>query len=437
MGPWLMLPVLFGGVGLRDVGMALILDFVAVLLALAAGLLASTIPRDWLKAVILAELFALVLLLAMLRVHEGVLARAIRLGTPAPPAGAPVFAAPVFASSPNMLIEFHGHMGGVLQTTLLRLEFATDSSIQMSHQWFGGPTPSWTMRTHWQEIWTNLTVPGHQAWFRGVVWMVAEAGVLLFSALGLAAWCVRRSWRDPTPSARIQELKRTFYSPRFQVAVLRRKLSRSLSANPIGWLQHHSPAARLVKWGWCFFVLAVEIFFSLSVNDLYDAQAGLGLVLLLGLAFSATGSFRNEMETGAFELLLVTPLRERQIIFGRLRGLWNQFLPAIAIYGTGSIYLASGWASSSMARDAWLALAGTVAAFCVLPMIGLYFSVQRLNFFVAWVAASLVGLLPAPLARIFGLPLEIAFSVQLSLGLIAGILLERRLRSRGFLARLV
>ena len=94
-------------------------------------------------------------------------------------------------------------------------------------------------------------------------------------------------------------------------------LSRALTANPIGWLQHYSPSARMVKWAWCLFIILVEIYFSADPDDLYAAQAGLGLLLLLALTFSATGSFRGELETGAFELLLVTPLRERQIIAGR------------------------------------------------------------------------------------------------------------------------
>src|SRR5205807_2713264 len=149
--------------------------------------------------------------------------------------------------------------------------------------------------------------------------------------------------------------------------------------NPIGWLQHYSPSARLVKWAWCLFIIMVEIVFSRNYQDLYAAQTGLGLVLLLGLTFSATGSFRNELETGAFELLLVTPLRERQIIVGRLRGLWRQFLPAILVYGAGSIYLATGWHDQSRARDAWLGLARIMTGFCALPVIGLYFSLQRWN----------------------------------------------------------
>ncbi len=36
MAPWLMLPVLFGGVELSDIRMALLFDFASVLLAMAA-----------------------------------------------------------------------------------------------------------------------------------------------------------------------------------------------------------------------------------------------------------------------------------------------------------------------------------------------------------------------------------------------------------------
>src|SRR5206468_10795696 len=127
-----------------------------------------------------------------------------------------------------------------------------------------------------------------------------------------------------------------------------------------------SPSARMVKWAWCFFIIIVEIIFSANPSDLYAAQAGLGLVLLLGLTFSATGSFREELETGAFELLLVTPLRERQIIAGRVRGLWQQFLPAMLVYGAGSIYLVSGWHDQSLVREAWLWLAKIMIGFCTL-----------------------------------------------------------------------
>jgi len=157
------------------------------------------------------------------------------------------------------------------------------------------------------------------------------------------------------------------------------------------------------------------------------------LVLLLGLAFSATGSFRGELETGAFELLLVTPLRERQIITGRVRGLWRQFLPAMLVYGAGSIYLSSGWSDMERSQRAWLALAGTLTGYCALPLIGLYFSVRRWNFLAAWLVTCVVGLLPATLARFLGATQLSASLLQLSIALVSVVLLERRLRARAFL----
>jgi len=191
----------------------------------------------------------------------------------------------------------------------------------------------------------------------------------------------------------------------------------------------------MVKWTWCLFIIVVEIIFSANPADLYAAQAGLGLLLLLGLTFSATGSFREELETGAFELLLVTPLRERQIIAGRVRGIWRQFLPAILVYGAGSIYLASGWSDRGYAHEAWLALARTMTGFFALPLIGLYFSVQRWNFFAAWLAACLVGMLPAGVGRAFGATDASMILLQISMALAAAALLERRLRNREFVQK--
>jgi ABC-type transport system involved in multi-copper enzyme maturation permease subunit len=434
MGPWLMLPVLFGGVGLRDVGMAVMLNFVALLLALAAGLLASTIPRDWLRSVILAEVFALLLLLGMLHAHELVLRRAIRIGSPAPTTQTGPLAG--FPNSMTMMAQqLFGYSDGILRRNVRLVELTSNSSITMSQQWFGGPFASGGIDTYWQEIWSGLKPPGHQAWFYGAAGMIGQAMAVLLIALWIASWCVQRSWQDAPPSAFVQKWRRTLFSPRYRIGTLRRNLSRSLTANPIGWLQHYSASARLVKWGWCLFILFAEIIFSTGATDLYDAQTGLGLILLLGLGFSATGSFRNELETGAFELLLVTPLRERQIILGRLRGLWTQFLPAILVYGAGSVYLASGWADAKIAQEAWLALARIMAAFCALPMVGLYFSVTRLNFFGAWIAACAVGLLPPALARVFGFGPPALLLLQLSLGLVAALFLELRLRKRKFLAR--
>jgi ABC-type transport system involved in multi-copper enzyme maturation permease subunit len=429
MAPWLMLPLLFGGVELRDLAMALLLDFTALQLALAAGLLASTFPRDWMKSVILAEVFALCLLLMMLAVHGAVLSRAATAGIP--PGLKPGTVA-FWNSRFSGLYQFTSasYGDGILARIRGLLEISTNTSFE------GYVNPRWSYgrfaaETVWQQIWTTLTGPCIRAWFLGVSGMVLGAALILLAATWIGARRIEKSWRETPTDTSVSEIREQYFAPRFGVRAFKRRLSRALTANPIGWLQQYSTSARMVKWGWCLFIIVVEIIFSGDSNDLYDAQAGLGLLLLLGLTFSATASFRKELETGAFELLLVTPLRERQIIVGRLRGLWQQFLPAILVYGAGVIFLNTGWHNHSSVY-AWLWFGKIMAGFCTLPLIGLFFSVLRWNFFGAWLAACAIGAVPALLGPSFGFGWGSIFVMQFGVAFGAVLLLERRLKNRGF-----
>jgi ABC-type transport system involved in multi-copper enzyme maturation permease subunit len=257
------------------------------------------------------------------------------------------------------------------------------------------------------------------------------AGLVLLAATWLGAWRIERSWREEPIDASASELRERYFTPRFRVHAFKRRLSQALTSNPIGWLQQYSTSARMVKWGWCLIIIVVEIIFSANSDDLYAAQTALGVLLLLGLTFSATGSFREELETGAFELLLVTPLRERQIIIGRLLGLWQQFLPAILVYGAGVIFLNTGWRDHS-SLYAWLWFGKIMAGFCTLPLIGLYFSVLRWNFFGAWLAACVIGLAPAWFSGLFGIAWSTIIALQLGVAFVAAQLLARRLKGRGF-----
>jgi ABC-type transport system involved in multi-copper enzyme maturation permease subunit len=260
--------------------------------------------------------------------------------------------------------------------------------------------------------------------------MLFGAALALLLSAWLGAWRIKHSWQEDSPTVLVSDLRRELLLPRFNVRSLNRSLARSLTANPIGWLHLYSPSARLVKWGWCLAVMLAEIFFSQNPSDLYLAQNGIAFVLLLGLAFSASGSFRHELESGAFELLLVTPLRERQIIFGRLRGLWRQFFPALIVYAAGNIYLSLGWSGTDHAHLARLSLTHAIVALATLPLIGLYFSVQRLNFFTAWLLTCLLGLALPWLGRLLNIGEEKTIALQLFLAISSAILLEFRLRRR-------
>jgi hypothetical protein len=94
----------------------------------------------------------------------------------------------------------------------------------------------------------------------------------------------------------------------------------------------------------------------------------------------------------------VTPLRAWQILWGRLRGLWMQFLPALLTLLV-ACYYASGMHGHAFYNVA--AFSGeVVVTFLVLPVFGLYFSLFRWNVLTAWLCTCTCGLLLPVLNRL-------------------------------------
>jgi len=106
-------------------------------------------------------------------------------------------------------------------------------------------------------------------------------------------------------------------------------MQRALESNPIAWLQQYSWKARLGKWGLClaYVVLACALPTG-STSEMAGYVSLMVLILAAAFTFVGVGSFLTEKKSGALELLLVTPITPNQIIFGRVWGLWKQFLPA-------------------------------------------------------------------------------------------------------------
>lgn len=118
---------------------------------------------------------------------------------------------------------------------------------------------------------------------------------------------------------------------------LRRMRETSLDRNPIGWLQKRSWTTRVVKWPICAAIILLEVRLVGEASffwgrDLFWSQQSL-VVGLLGFAMSlmACVSFSAEKESGAFELLLVTPRTERDIVHGRLGGLLAEMGPSMGV----------------------------------------------------------------------------------------------------------
>ena len=139
---------------------------------------------------------------------------------------------------------------------------------------------------------------------------------------------------------------------------------------------------------WAWFAIIISVYSAVLTDRSFFRGSGaiqilIGWSLAISMAVSATGSFRRERETGVLELLLVSPLTTRQIISGRLWGLWGQFLPSvIALLGIWAYFISifaqghsfdSGFGNLS---QVWF----FAVSFLVIPMVGLYFSVQCRHF---------------------------------------------------------
>ncbi len=328
---------LVGGVAWPEVAISVLVNFSSICLALAAGLLGSAFSKVWARAMALGLLLAFGTFLLFMMIL--------------PP-----------------LIELIAGVG---------IGF-TD--------WAPSPAVGFALSVNWDNMWGQGF--GTRTVGPRLIWAFANAALFavlcLILLVRLAAWNVRRTWREEPPSARIQWLRKKMFTPILFQALLHRWLNWRLRRNPIGWLEQRNWSGRLVVWSW--FAVVICIYTSLFAN-LYIYQRGfhvvqfvLGALLAASIALSAAGSFRRERESGVLELLLVAPLREHQIIVGRVAGIWSQFLPAIALLFAVWVFGATFMSTVANEFPSLLLFALT---FATLPIVGLYFSLKKSNYIVA------------------------------------------------------
>ncbi len=390
-------PVLLGGVAWQDIVLALMLNGGAVALAMAAGLLATAFFKDGTRVMLMAEVFSLLLGLWFIRAHYreffGVHVRqgnikATQMGLPA-------------NWTQQQLLNWYLHNGAPLQKLIEQFQLSTGLAPNDQYSWWrwrGGVS----LTINWSENWSKTNAAFYQAWLLHVGKLFIESWLAFWVIFGLAAWRVKQAWRDQPASAQQIKVENYFCSPRYMKSLFRGKMARAMNQNPIGWLQQHSWQARATRWGWCLALIIAEclIVTDPEIMQVLRRQQWLAVLLLLSLAFVSAGSFRQEREMGSMELLLVTPLREFQIIFGRLRGIWSQFFPALMVLLVAWLYLAkdSRVFSYDPGGNPYVPILVSAVFFLTLPVIGLYLSFRRMHFIGCWILVMLWGvILPAVL----------------------------------------
>ena len=253
--------------------------------------------------------------------------------------------------------------------------------------------------------WTNLMAPMNPA----NLWaFLLTTLVFMLIAAALFAEVVNhaaRRLRDgvdgisaPRLSARWQAI---LASPMILKESLTRAVDRKLTSNPIGWLHLRTTGARLTKWLWALAVCSGGFY-------MYSSRVGgteiLALALGGGMAFAAAGSFHRERESGVMELILVAPLTVSQIMWGRIRGLWAQFLPAVA-----AIVMVKIIYTLRYFRFEFAVLAYTLPIYLALAPIGLRHSLEARNVVIAWIRSICDALLIPALAAAGAVAVLVAF----------------------------
>jgi len=360
--PMFALPFLVGGVAWHKAAAAVFHNFSALALALAAGMAASATTKQWRTAIVRAACFAVVLGVAY--------------------------------------VYLVGLGAGVVAPLLPGTRFGTAFGIHWSVEWWF--RDEW-LRIGWSVIMGDPNVIRSFGLFGltrlplglpvplvGAVVIAAMSVVALWIASRMAARTILRTWQEHPPSELRQAVERRFTTPVVGRRWLKRWLDRSLSRNPVGWLERRSWTGRMVTFGWLAVVIGVlsgvagQLDFWILANRRYRIdwiQVLVAVPLLLSMAATSAGSFRRERESGVLELLLVSPIREWELVWGRLRGLYAQFLPSVValVLGWSFLLMLDRWATADRLAPVLWFLVWSAAV----PCIGLYCSLRHANFIVS------------------------------------------------------
>ena len=172
---------------------------------------------------------------------------------------------------------------------------------------------------------------------------LAASHLFAWLMLIVACWILPRAWQDK-PRRRVSWIKKPLENlvvPKKPQSFARRE--RLLNANPVTWLIHRDGGA-----DWLFRVFALIFVMAIALVLLVDhsflgmtfassATWIFGLILKVRIAFMACEFFVNARRSGAMEMLLGTPLTNKQIISGQWAALRRSFLWPVCVVIVGQL----------------------------------------------------------------------------------------------------
>lgn len=244
-------------------------------------------------------------------------------------------------------------------------------------------------------FWRETGSVGNSGWQPVQFAALLTGGSLLLvaAAMAVAERGVRLTWQAVTRSPEWERRVRFFTDVRVSRGWFRERMRRLMDFNPVWWRHSSTWSARVTTLGWLglTMLLLTAAYTGLGIGAV-QANWALEKLLLAGIAFSAAGSFRQERETGALELILVTGLEPARMLRGRLYALAAQFLPAaLLVWGLPPV-VAHLYREPVHFLQAW-----EIVWLLPTALLGLSLSLNRLSFLTAFVVATGAHHVPATL----------------------------------------
>jgi ABC-type transport system involved in multi-copper enzyme maturation permease subunit len=356
--PFLILPLLMGGVGLDQFLISLAILISTLMTGLAAGMLASVVCVSFGSAVLWALLLGLLANVAVSGIVTNV----------------PFWCATV---TRNMDLPL------IIRLFLLG--------------------PAWVFMPAQMSETFGLIFS-----FRHITWMIAggQLGLsvlFLLLSISICTWRVAHHAESGMPTVRREKFRKRFMTPIIWKEALRRRMIRRMNRNPFIWLEYREPWARTARWVAMLGVIGIETLLLINGNgyffEFFGAQFPILCVVVLAITLKSAGSFQFERENGAFELILVTPMRETEFVAGRLSAVTNYYRPvliALAIFSFLGLFWLGPGLTEQRARPTINVLSFWLSVFSV-PAAGLFFALRCKTFFPALVATAGFGVIGAPL----------------------------------------
>jgi ABC-type transport system involved in cytochrome c biogenesis permease component len=333
--PFLAIPFLMGGVAPGDFGRAVGSQAVAMLTGLAAGFLATRHAVRWTAAVGWAFVWALGLWVAQ----------------------------------------------GLVSATAFNLSLVLSGNPALDEEAWFLVMPGVLVASHLRSLARGAMgfIPGHilAAADAAMVAMLAMGALVFAGSVVWAAVSLKRQQRQSPESARSSADPK---SVRAGKPWRRRRLR---SGNPVVWLELRGTSAAVAMWGGLGLVMGswlLVLLFRRQARELEFIPMLIPGFLLLIMALAAAGSFRQEVEEGTMEILLVTGLSPAQLVAGRCWALWRMFGPAVVGAVLATSLMGKNWHGDDLYP--WHVLC--LSTLLTLPAVGMRSAMRRLAPLLGW-----------------------------------------------------